>query len=84
MRRAIPALIAMLYLALPSPSFAKGGPRTLSDYNIQKEYLMSGSAKRGRYFNGMTTRFKSDNRGQRRGFFPGTSRYPTVKLQRTR
>lgn len=39
MLRATVIALAFSCLALPAPAFAKGGPRTLSDYNIQKEYF---------------------------------------------
>lgn len=84
MMRAAPIALALSFLLPASPGFAKGGPRTLSDYNIQKEYLGSGPTLRARYFNGMTTRIQIGARSKGRGFFPGQTRYPTVRMQRAR
>lgn len=82
MIRAVALAMSFICLALPSDGHAKGGPRTLSDYNIQKEYVASPAGKR--HFNGMTTRFSTGARHQRRATFPGQTRYPTVELTRAR
>ncbi len=84
MIRTATAILALLYLALPSPSMAKSGaksgPRTLSDYNIQKEPLATASG-RGRYFHGFTTRMTSSRPGTRH-YFPGVTHYPRIRLER--
>jgi uncharacterized protein YqjF (DUF2071 family) len=80
MIRVTAAALALLYLAVPSPGVAKGGPRTLSDYNIQKEYLTP-KPRRGRYFNGVTARLSTGSRGARH-YFPGITRYSTIRLER--
>lgn len=72
--------LALLYLALPSPGMAKGGPRTLYGYNIQKEVLVPAPG-RNRHFNGFTTRMSVGTRGTRHNF-PGVTRYPTIRLER--
>ncbi|HWV81154.1 MAG TPA: hypothetical protein VNZ50_06965 [Hyphomicrobiaceae bacterium] len=80
MIRAATTALALLYFGLPSPSMAKGGPRTLSDVNTQNEVLVP-APSRDRYFNGLTNRMSS---GQRRArhYFPGATRYPTIRLER--
>jgi len=84
MIRVTATALGLLYVALPSPGFAKeglakGGPRTLSDYNIQKEVLVP--APRRRYFNGFTARMSIGSRGARH-YLPGATRYPTIRLER--
>lgn len=75
-------LLALSAIALPSPSEARGGPRTLSDYNIQKESALLPAPHR-RHFNGLTTRAIGARAPQgARWFPPGATPYSTIRLNR--